>query len=89
MKVTPPSDKGSAGSPVTAFVLLERFNAIKLIQVVHASLASLSKVIRGTQLLTSDVQALAAALMNQEVTDGNSFTTAILIPYYYCNKSLY
>ena len=78
MKVPPPSDKGSSGSPVTAFVLLERFNAIKLIQVVHSSLAALSKVIRGTQLLASDVQTLAAALMNQEV-----ITKLTLITYYH------
>ena len=49
------------------FVRLERYNAIKLVQSVHGSLAALSKVIRGTQLLTSDVQNLAAALLNQEV----------------------
>lgn len=44
-----------------------RYNAIKLVQSVHASLAALSKVIRGTQLLTNDVQNLAAALLMHEV----------------------
>ena len=47
--------------------MLERFNAIKLVQSIHASLAALSKVIRGTQLLTSEAQAIAEAVMNQEV----------------------
>lgn len=36
-------------------------------QSIHQSLAALSKVIRGTQLLTPEVQKLATALLNQEV----------------------
>ena len=67
MKVAPPSDKSGNQSPITSFILLERYNAIKLVQSVHASLAALSKVIRGTQLLTSDVSKMAEALLNQEV----------------------
>lgn len=65
-KVTPPKDKYGSSSPLVSFLQLEKYRAIKLVQFVHSSLASLSKVIRGTQLLTSDTQALAAALMNQE-----------------------
>ncbi|KAK3801155.1 hypothetical protein RRG08_006872 [Elysia crispata] len=66
-KVSPPSEKaGKGSSPILTFINLERYNAIKLVQSVHASLAALSKVIRGTQLLTTDVQNLAAALLNQE-----------------------
>ncbi|CAL1541204.1 unnamed protein product [Lymnaea stagnalis] len=65
-KVIAPSEKASNESPVLTFIKLESYNAIKLVQSVHASLAALSKVIRGTQLLTSDVQMLAAALLNQE-----------------------
>lgn len=38
-----------------------------LLQNIHQSLAALSKVIRGTQLLTPEVQKLASALLNQEV----------------------
>ena len=52
---------------MTSFVLLERYNAIRLVQIVHASLSSLSKVIRGTALLDAEVQALAGALLKQEV----------------------
>ena len=66
-KIAPPSDKSGNQSPIVAFILLERYNAIKLVQSIHSSLAALSKVIRGTQLLASDVQNLAAALLNQEV----------------------
>jgi len=66
MKVTLPGE-ASADSPIKSFIILERFNAIKLVQSIHQSLASLSKVIRGTQLLTNDVQNLAAALLTQEV----------------------
>ena len=67
MKVAPPSDKSGSESPITSFIKLEQYNAVRLVQGVHASLAALSKVIRGTQLLTQDVQNLAAALLNQEV----------------------
>ncbi|KAL3878520.1 hypothetical protein ACJMK2_030860 [Sinanodonta woodiana] len=65
-KVNPPSDKSGSQSPVLSFIQLERYNAIRLIQSVHLSLAALSKVIRGTQLLTKEVQNLAEALLNQE-----------------------
>jgi len=68
MKVSLPSDKTGSDPPIKSFILLERYNAIKLVQSVHASLAALSKVIRGTQLLTKEVQDLAAALLNQEVS---------------------
>ncbi|KAJ8368069.1 hypothetical protein SKAU_G00080970 [Synaphobranchus kaupii] len=63
-KVAPPSE--SQGSPVLSFVVLEQFNAVRLVQGVHQSLAALSKVIRGTSLLTADVHKLATALLNQE-----------------------
>jgi dynein heavy chain 2 len=66
--VTAPVEKAGNESPITSFILLERYNAIKLVQSVHQSLASLSKVIRGTQLLSKDVQDLAAALLNQSVS---------------------
>uniref|UniRef100_A0A8B9KZF7 Cytoplasmic dynein 2 heavy chain 1 n=1 Tax=Astyanax mexicanus TaxID=7994 RepID=A0A8B9KZF7_ASTMX len=63
-KVSPPAE--AVGSPVLSFVQLEQFNAIRLVQSIHQSLASLSKVIRGTCLLTADVHKLATALLNQE-----------------------
>ncbi|XP_064157010.1 dynein cytoplasmic 2 heavy chain 1 isoform X2 [Anguilla rostrata] len=63
-KVAPPSE--SQGSPVLSFVILEQFNAVRLVQSIHQSLAALSKVIRGTSLLTADVHKLATALLNQE-----------------------
>uniref|UniRef100_A0A4W3JMF3 Cytoplasmic dynein 2 heavy chain 1 n=1 Tax=Callorhinchus milii TaxID=7868 RepID=A0A4W3JMF3_CALMI len=63
-KVCPPNEK--QGSPIQSFIALEQYNAIRLVQSVHHSLAGLSKVIRGTSLLTSSVQKLAAALLNQE-----------------------
>ncbi|XP_076467409.1 LOW QUALITY PROTEIN: cytoplasmic dynein 2 heavy chain 1-like [Babylonia areolata] len=65
-KVSMPADRSGKQSPTLAFLLLERYNGIKLAQAVHASLAALSKVIRGTQLLTSEVQKLAGALLHQE-----------------------
>ncbi|XP_013869519.1 cytoplasmic dynein 2 heavy chain 1 [Austrofundulus limnaeus] len=63
-KVDPPTEGQS--SPVLSFIVLEKFNAIRLVQSIHQSLAALSKVIRGTQLLTPEVQKLATALLNQE-----------------------
>ncbi|XP_034460809.1 cytoplasmic dynein 2 heavy chain 1 isoform X1 [Hippoglossus hippoglossus] len=63
-KVAPPAE--GHGSPVLSFIALEQFNAIRLVQSIHKSLAALSKVIRGTQLLTPEVQKLATALLNQE-----------------------
>lgn len=47
------------GSPISSFITLEQFSAIRLVQSVHQSLASLSKVIRGTSLLSPEVQKLA------------------------------
>uniref|UniRef100_A0A3P8WNV8 Cytoplasmic dynein 2 heavy chain 1 n=1 Tax=Cynoglossus semilaevis TaxID=244447 RepID=A0A3P8WNV8_CYNSE len=63
-KVAPPAE--GHGSPVLSFIALEQFNAVRLVQNIHQSLAALSKVIRGTQLLTPEVQKLASALLNQE-----------------------
>uniref|UniRef100_A0A3Q1BV91 Cytoplasmic dynein 2 heavy chain 1 n=1 Tax=Amphiprion ocellaris TaxID=80972 RepID=A0A3Q1BV91_AMPOC len=63
-KVDPPTE--GQRSPVLSFIVLEQFNAIRLVQSIHQSLAALSKVIRGTQLLSPEVQKLATALLNQE-----------------------
>ena len=60
-KVSPPSDK--VESPVLAFVSLERFNAVRLVQSVHSSLASLNRVLRGSSLLSTDVHGLAGSLL--------------------------
>ncbi|XP_050416302.2 cytoplasmic dynein 2 heavy chain 1 [Patella vulgata] len=65
-KIAAPSDKSGKELPIVSFILLERYNAIRLVHNVHASLSGLSKVIRGTQLLNSETQNLAAALLNQE-----------------------
>ncbi|XP_034023634.1 cytoplasmic dynein 2 heavy chain 1 [Thalassophryne amazonica] len=63
-KATPPAE--GHGSPILSFITLEQFNSISLVQSIHHSLAALSKVIRGTHLLTPEVQKLATALLNQE-----------------------
>ena len=52
---------------MTSFIKLELYNAIHLAQHIHTTLASLAKVIKGTQLLTNDVEALAVAIMRQQV----------------------
>ena len=66
MKVSPPLER-EGQDPAASFILLERYSAIHLVQTVHSSLSSLSKVIRGTQLLTPEVQKMAASLLKQEV----------------------
>lgn len=66
MKISMPTDKTGSQTPILAFLLLERYNGVRLVQSIHFSLAALSKVIRGTQLLTSEVQKLAASLLEQE-----------------------
>uniref|UniRef100_A0AAV2J329 Cytoplasmic dynein 2 heavy chain 1 n=1 Tax=Knipowitschia caucasica TaxID=637954 RepID=A0AAV2J329_KNICA len=63
-KTTQPAE--GQGSPVSSFIALEEFNAITLVKRIHNSLAALSKVIRGTQLLNPEVEKLATALLNQE-----------------------
>ena len=52
--------------PVKAFIHLEFFNAVTLLQKIHKSLVGLSKVIRGTALLDEAVSKLADFLMRQE-----------------------
>lgn len=85
-KVQPPSDKSGNETPLKSFVLLERHNSIKTVQHVHTSLAALSKVIRGQQLLTSEVQNLASALINLEVRQLSSTLTNELWNLF-CNRS--
>lgn len=63
--MTLPSASGE--SPIKAFIQLEHYTVITIVQKVHRALAALSKVIRGTLLLSSDVQKLAEALLGQEV----------------------
>ena len=80
MKISAPAETGEE-SPVTSFVQLERYNAIRLVQIVHASLSSLSKVIRGTALLDAEVQALAGALLKQEVSDASEEVTGGIVEF--------
>ncbi|XP_068211563.1 cytoplasmic dynein 2 heavy chain 1 [Palaemon carinicauda] len=66
-KVAVPTSAGEA--PVKAFIQLEYFSVISIVQTIHRSLAQLSKVIRGTLLLSRDVQKLAEQLLKQETPD--------------------
>jgi dynein heavy chain 2 len=54
--------------PVVLFVSLEYHDAVVLVQQVHKSLATLSKVIRGTVLPSSDVVQLAESIIKQQVS---------------------
>lgn len=65
--MSPPSDK--IDTPVLAFIALERYNALRLVQTVHSSLAALNKVLRGSSLLTPSVQKMAGSLLKSEVRE--------------------
>jgi hypothetical protein len=61
-------EKGSQTAlPVVLFVTLEYHDAVCLVQKVHKSLATLSKVIRGTVLPSNDIIYLADTIINQQV----------------------
>ncbi|CAL4059761.1 unnamed protein product, partial [Meganyctiphanes norvegica] len=60
------ANSGSGEAPVRAFIQLEYYSVVTIVQTVHRSLAALSKVIRGTLLLTTEVQKLAEAFLRQE-----------------------
>ncbi|XP_057314672.1 cytoplasmic dynein 2 heavy chain 1-like isoform X2 [Hydractinia symbiolongicarpus] len=64
-KVHAPVDNENT-QPVESFVRLEHYNAVLLVQHVHATLSSLAKVIKGTQLVTPTVQKMAVSLMHHE-----------------------
>jgi dynein heavy chain 2 len=59
--------RGQTALPVVLFVTLEYHDAVLLVQQVHKSLATLSKVIRGTMLPSSDMVHLADSIINQQV----------------------
>lgn len=61
-----PSLPAASADPVTAFVQLEYYNAIKLLKDVNGWLDELSRVLQGTALLTPDVLALGSALVRSE-----------------------
>ena len=66
LKPQVPSVQSGGKDPVVSFLHLERYNALKLVQTIHQSLASLSRSIRGQQLLTNDVHKLATSLLARE-----------------------
>jgi dynein heavy chain 2 len=53
-------------TPVVGFVELEQYNAVQLIQQVHKDLEDLTKIIKGTALLTPGIRAIALALLNRD-----------------------
>ncbi|CAF3379900.1 unnamed protein product [Rotaria sp. Silwood1] len=65
LRVQPPIEDGSL-SPIQSFLQLERYNGIQLVQTIHENLASLSKVIRGINLITNEIQEYAKDLLQNE-----------------------
>lgn len=63
----PQIDSESEESPVVSFIQLEYFMGVRLVQNIHASLASISKVIRGAILLSEEIHVLANSLLKHEV----------------------
>lgn len=62
-----------ATTPLETFVMLEFRRAVELVQLVHQSLAAVSKVIRGTSLPNADALAIGGSLIRQEVISHYSF----------------
>lgn len=86
-KVALPSS--SAESPVKAFIQLEYYSVICIVQTVHRSLAQLSKVIRGTLLLTTGVQKLAESLLRQEVSTKNLVSFIVYSSSSICKRQMF
>lgn len=63
--VAPVEEEGE--SPIVAFLRLEVYNGIALVQRVHNQLAALSRAIRGTAVLTAHTKTLAASLLQHQV----------------------
>ena len=68
MKLHPPT--AGEKDPMKAFIELEFYNGVTLLQSIHKALSGLSKVIRGSALLDEKVSKLADSLLRQE-TPGN------------------
>eukprot|EP00842_Homolaphlyctis_polyrhiza_P006526 jgi/Hompol1/6875/HPOL_005105-RA len=52
--------------PIIAFFDLELLNALSLIRRIHADLSAISKLLRGTVLLSNDIQLIGASLLRGE-----------------------
>ncbi|KAJ3052007.1 hypothetical protein HK097_006986 [Rhizophlyctis rosea] len=64
-KIAQSTDK----EPVTTFLTLELVNALELMRRIHSELSTISKVIRGTTLVTNEIVKVAAKLMRGETPD--------------------
>ncbi|TPX70937.1 hypothetical protein SpCBS45565_g01524 [Spizellomyces sp. 'palustris'] len=53
-------------NPISSFLALELVNALTLLRRIDADLAAISKVLRGSMLLTNDIMAVAKSLLEGE-----------------------
>lgn len=67
-KLQPPdfNESDSAADPIEAFVKLEYYNVVFLMQTVHRTLGAMSKVIRGILVPTEGLVAVADSLLKRE-----------------------
>lgn len=84
MRILAPSLKVGKDSPVLSFIELEHYNGVRLVQSMHVSLAGLSKVIRGTTLISADIHKLAHSLLHHQVT---SFEVVLRIHLSYSDEN--
>jgi dynein heavy chain 2 len=56
----------NSNDPIVSFFELESYNAVLLLQKMNADLNSLSKVLRGTAMLTNEVQSIAQSILRDE-----------------------
>eukprot|EP00088_Acartia_fossae_P060344 TRINITY_DN72249_c0_g1_i1.p1 TRINITY_DN72249_c0_g1~~TRINITY_DN72249_c0_g1_i1.p1 ORF type:complete len:474 (-),score=40.40 TRINITY_DN72249_c0_g1_i1:72-1442(-) len=59
----------SYNSPVKDFIELEYFNGVNLIQTVHKSLAGISKILRGTALLSETTMSVASSILKHQTPE--------------------
>ncbi|GAB6032228.1 Cytoplasmic dynein 2 heavy chain 1 [Chamberlinius hualienensis] len=80
--VDPPD---GSGEPLTSVIQLEYFNAVKLVQYIHSTLASVSKVLRGIIVMVGDVAKLVQSLLHQEIPDAwnNKWESGVQEPLHY------
>lgn len=60
------SDSDNAADPIDAFVKLEYYNVVSLMQSVHRTLGNMSKVIRGIMVPTEVLVSVADSLLKRE-----------------------
>ena len=68
VRMSPPSAK-SSDAPISWFVTSECYSGLKLISTINANLAGIKRVLKGTALLTSEINEIATDLLKHQVNN--------------------